>query len=124
MIFDPVDLFDDSAALRADIRLLGDLLGQTLVKLGEIEQAKEVYRQVNETLVGSGENNVWTAATRLTAAIVLGEVPLVEDALSCIEVFSPSPEERNSIRGGLQQIIAKTGVGDPISRKLAENNWL
>ncbi len=32
MTFDPVDLLDDDAALRADIRLLGDLLGQTLVR--------------------------------------------------------------------------------------------
>src|ERR1051326_2458395 len=62
---------------------LGDLLGQTLVALGEVPKAKEVYAQVGRTLRDLGQANVWTVAPALSVAIVredgAAEKQVIED---------------------------------------------
>lgn len=103
---------------------LGDLLGQSLITSEETEKAQRVYRQVRDSLLKHEENNIWTAATTLTAAIVLGDMDLANTALKRIEGFSPSPGERRSIRNGLKKIDSGTQV-DPVIRDiLLSNNWI
>ena len=103
---------------------LGDILGQSLVKSSGLREAKEVYEQVYDILKETNEKNVWTAATSLSAAIVLGNEALVKESVGLIEQFSPTRDERASIRRGLSQIARNIAIDGSIREQLEASHWL
>ena len=72
---------------------IGDRLGQVLVQLGALSQAREVYGQVRRTLLELREQNVWTSATELSAALILEDDRGVGNALEMLRKLRPSVEE-------------------------------
>lgn len=84
---------------------LGDLLGQTLVSLGQIPKAKEIYAQVSRTLRDLGEANVWTAATALSAAIVTEDRAAEQKAIEHLRQLQPSRGELESIERGARRLL-------------------
>jgi tetratricopeptide (TPR) repeat protein len=84
---------------------LGDRLGQILITLGETAKAKEVYMQVRRVLRELREQNVWTHATALTAAIVCDDAAGVEQSLSNLRALKPSRGELDSIERGVRTLL-------------------
>jgi hypothetical protein len=88
---------------------LGDKLGQVLLKLDERARAKEVYGQVARVLGELREQNVWTCATALAAAIVAGDNADVQKALSNLRNARPSRGELESVERGVGKLAAAFG---------------
>lgn len=86
---------------------LGDRLGQVLVALGEVDQAKQVYKQVGRVLRELREQNVWTHATALTAALVCDDQSGVRQSLERLRELRPSRGEIESIERGVASVLDK-----------------
>src|SRR5262249_9747242 len=88
---------------------LGDLLGQLLVRLGQIEQAKEVYLQARRVLTELREPNVWTYATLLSAAIVCDDNAGIQQSLKELHDLRPSRGDVDSIERGANNLVNALG---------------
>lgn len=84
---------------------LGDRLGQILITLGERGKAKEIYSQILRTLSELREQNVWTHATALSAAIVCDDDAEVNRALDQLRELRPSRGEIESIERGVSKLL-------------------
>jgi phosphoenolpyruvate carboxylase len=76
VVSNDVHLLDDDAALRADIRLLGDLLGQTLIRQ-EGTRLLELVEQVRALTKGLRERPDESKAQELTALLADQDLPTV-----------------------------------------------
>jgi tetratricopeptide (TPR) repeat protein len=83
---------------------LADVLGQTLLRLGKVEEARGAYRRAAETIDSLDERNVWTHATRITAALVLGDEDGALRHLSAIAALDPTPDKLDRIERGLEEV--------------------
>ena len=97
---------------------IGDRLGQILVQLDDLDHAREVYRQVRRTLRELREQNVWTSATDLSAALVLEDDAGVNAALEALRERRPSVEDLDSIERGLKPLLKALRRDDAILQKL------
>jgi tetratricopeptide (TPR) repeat protein len=88
---------------------LGDLLGQALIELGEIAKAREVYEQVRRTLSDVREQNIWTHATAISAAIVCGDEKGAEQEIKRLRELRPSRGDLESIERGLSRLLNRLG---------------
>jgi tetratricopeptide (TPR) repeat protein len=88
---------------------LGDLLGQLLLRDKQTDEAKRVYAQVLDTLKRSGEDNVWTIATGLTASLVAGFERRTGELLEDLRRVRPTREQRESILRGLTRVVDVLG---------------
>jgi len=88
---------------------MADNVGQLSLTLGDIPAARKAYERARvalESVTGETEN-VWSLATRATAALVLGaDEKEVLDYLTRIRAFEPTDSQKGSICRGLQ-LIAK-----------------
>ena len=87
-----------------DSYYLADVLGQTLLRLGKLEEARGAYRRAGEIIDGLAEHNVWTHATRVTASLVLGDEPAALRHLGLIAALGPTPDDLKRIEGGLERV--------------------
>src|SRR5690606_32238481 len=69
---------------------LGDLLGQALISLGEVERAREVYAHVGGLVRDLSEHNVWTHATALSAGFVCDDPLAIEESLRNLNILRPT----------------------------------
>lgn len=99
------EVLDKAYRVQPSSYYLGDRLGQILLREGDFEQAKTVYRQVLRTIEELAEDNVWTNATSVTAAIVLGRPELVESFVNKLKTAQPSKDDRETIRRGLCRVL-------------------
>lgn len=99
---------------------IGDRLGQILVQLDDLDHAREVYRQVRRTLRELREQNVWTSATDLSAALVLEDDTGVNAALEELRERRPSVEDLDSIERGLKPLLKALRRDDAILQKLRD----
>jgi tetratricopeptide (TPR) repeat protein len=97
---------------------LGDLLGQSLLGLGEIARAKEIYQQVSRVLGDLREHNVWTCATALSAALVCEDKAAVADSLRQLRAAQPSRGQLESIERGVSRLVSVTGGDNSILTEL------
>ena len=84
---------------------VGDLLGQVLVDLAQIEKAKDVYAQVRRILSKLREHNMWSHATALSAAIVCGDDIGVQQSLKSLREAKPSRGDIDSIERGVSKLL-------------------
>ena len=98
-----------------DILLYRRWLGRSLVQLG-LSQAREVYGQVRRTLLELREQNVWTSATELSAALILEDDRGVGSALEMLRKLRPSVEELGSIERGLSRFLRFFAATMPFCR--------
>ena len=90
-----------------DSYYLGDLLGQVHLDLGELDDAKHVYRGVREIVLRLREPNVWTHAAALTAAIVCGDDDAIHQAIEALNALRPNSEQLASIERGARGVVEK-----------------
>jgi len=94
----------------SDSYYLADVLGQTLLQIGKIENAQSVYRRACEIILRLSEQNLWTYATRATAALVLNDEPNALRMLEEIAGLKPTPSEIKTIEDGLENIQKWLGL--------------
>ena len=84
MTLDPVDFFDDDAALRADIRMLGEMLGRTLVRQAgpEILQLVEQVRALTKSLREEHDEQAAAELDRLLSSQDLETIILLTRAFT------------------------------------------
>lgn len=87
-----------------DSYYLADVLGQTLLGLGKLEEARGIYRRAREIIEQLAEQNVWTRATLATAALVLDDEQRALRHLKEIAALSPVPDELKRIEDGLERV--------------------
>lgn len=97
---------------------LGDLLGQTLLHLGDTARAKEIYQQVRRVIAELREQNLWTYATALTAALVCEDPVGVADNLRHLQAARPSRGQLESIERGVAKLVATLGGDTSIVTEL------
>jgi tetratricopeptide (TPR) repeat protein len=108
------DVLEAAFATMPTSYYLGDKLGQVLIKLGATPRAKEIYEQVGRILDDLREQNVWTYATRLSAAIVCENDTAIASALDRLRGAEPSPGQLDSIERGLTNLGSSTGRDNAI----------
>jgi tetratricopeptide (TPR) repeat protein len=91
---------------------LADLLGQTNLELGRLEEAKEAYANALRVIGQIAERNVWTFATAATAALVMGDEAAALRHLQAVRGERPTPENVNSIERGLRRIQTSLKRGE------------
>lgn len=87
-----------------DSYYLADVLGQTLLQLGKMEEARGAYRRVVEIVDHLAERNIWTHAALVTASLVLGDEPLALRHLREIAKLRPGPDDLKRIEDGLERL--------------------
>jgi tetratricopeptide (TPR) repeat protein len=83
---------------------LADVLGQTLLQLGRIDDARAAYRRAGEIIDQLPEQNLWTHATRVTAALMQGDEARALRHLGAIAALRPSPDDLRRIEEGLERV--------------------
>jgi tetratricopeptide (TPR) repeat protein len=93
---------------------MADNVGQLSLKLGDPPAARRAYEQASGALQGiTGRNeDVWSLATRTTAAVVLERESEALEHLARIGKLGPSEAERQSIVGGLKLLRAALKIPD------------
>lgn len=81
-----------------------DVLGQILLELKRIEDAKSAYDQAREIISHLAEENVWTNATQATASLVLDDEPAAIGYLAKIAALKPEPDKIERIDAGLVRV--------------------
>jgi tetratricopeptide (TPR) repeat protein len=84
---------------------LGDRLGQVLIELGEVDKAKAVYKQVSRVLRELREQNVWTYATAVTAALVCDDRDGARQSLDKLRELRPSRGQLDSIERSMSGLL-------------------
>jgi hypothetical protein len=99
---------------------LGDRLGQLLIRMGDLKGAKEIYQQVSLILKDLREQNVWTYATALSAAIVCEDQGAMADAIRSLQTTRPSRGDLESIERGMSGLTAALERDSEVIDKLRE----
>jgi tetratricopeptide (TPR) repeat protein len=100
-----------------DSYYLGDRLGQVLIALGKTDEAADVYRQVARSVNELREQNVWTLATALSAAIVNNDDKATSKTLEQIRELRPTRGELDSVERGVSKLVqALKHDGDIVSK--------
>jgi tetratricopeptide (TPR) repeat protein len=98
------DTYRDALEHNPESYYLADVLGQTLLRLGKIDDARSAYGRAAEILARSGEKNIWTHATAATASIVLNDEPAAVQHLLEIAELGPSSDDLKRIEAGLERV--------------------
>ncbi len=99
-----VETYRGALERNPDAYYLGDVLGQTLLRLGKIEDARGVYRRVSESIDRLAEWNIWTHASRATASLVLNDEPHALHHLAEVAALRPAPDDLKRIEDGLEAL--------------------
>jgi len=93
---------------------MADNVGQLSLKLGDQEAARRAYERATVALesVTLERENVWSLATRATAALVLGKEDEAVKHLERVSSFSPGEDTKESIRNGLEVLRESLGKSD------------
>jgi tetratricopeptide (TPR) repeat protein len=97
---------------------MADNVGQMSLKLGEPDAARRAYEKASAALEGvtSDNEDVWSLATRVTTALVLGHEDEALKGLARINRLGPNESDRRSIRGGLELVHSGLKTSDAAYR--------
>ncbi|MBP7069846.1 MAG: TIR domain-containing protein [Methanothrix sp.] len=83
---------------------LADVLGQTLLDLGKIDEAKTVFSRAIDIINSLNERNIWIYATLATSSLVLNKETDAVGYLRNIAELRPDPDDIDRIISGLERI--------------------
>lgn len=87
-----------------DSYYLADVLGQTLLTLKRMDDARAAYRRAVEIVDRLAERNLWIYATLITASLVLGDAERALRHLADVAALNPSPDDRERIEDGFARV--------------------
>lgn len=94
-----------------DSYYIADVLGQCLLGLGRIEDARAAaYRRAVDIVERLAEQNIWTQATLVTASLVSNDEPRALRLLECVSALRPAPDELERIEDGLEKTQKSLGL--------------
>lgn len=93
-----------------DSYYLADVLGQTLLALKRIDDARAAYRRAVEIIDRLAERNLWIYATLITASLVLGDSERALCHLADIAELHPSPDDLARVEGGFERVHKLLGL--------------
>jgi tetratricopeptide (TPR) repeat protein len=118
-----IDVLKEAFRNMPESHYIGDLLGQALLETDKAEKAKKIYIKVLETMSDLVTDNVWSEATRLTAAIVCDDNEALRAALDRLDELRPDAGERQSIQGGVKRISTHMALSDSVVEQLKGYGW-
>jgi tetratricopeptide (TPR) repeat protein len=91
---------------------LKDNLAQIKAELGRTDDARELYRDILKLIDGLDpkDQTIWTRATGLNAALVLGDQAKSREYREVVIASNPNPGEIESIDRGLEKISQAFGI--------------
>jgi tetratricopeptide (TPR) repeat protein len=99
-----VETYRRALACNPNSYYIADVLGQTLLRLGRLEEAQHIFCQAGEIIDGLAEQNVWTHATKVTVSLVMEDEPRALRHLAAIAALKPAPDQTDRIEAGLERI--------------------
>ena len=106
------ETYRNALANNPDSYYLADVLGQTLLRLGKLEDARDVYRRAREIIGRLVEQNIWTHATLVTAALVLNDEAAVLQNLDAIANLRPAADNVKRILDGIDGLRKSLDLDD------------
>ena len=94
------------------------MLGQTQIEVGNKNDAIKTYKDTLEILERIGDHNVWSLATKTTANLVLQNLNDAKNAIDEIIKLHPTKNQLMSIKEGILDICAKTGIAEKDKKDL------
>ena len=115
-----ISIYKKSLKLNPDSYYLADVLGQTLIEVGKIEEAQGTYKQALEILSRIPDHNIWSLATKTTAKLVLNKIGDATESIEEIIGLKPTNNQLESIKDGVISICRKLGMDEYIEKELAK----
>ncbi len=107
-----IEVYSTAFAACPDSYYLADLLAQTQLEEGLLEEARATYRRALEILDKLDELDVWSCATSTTAWVALGDHAGALASLQELPELDPEPSEVESVVGGLREVAQRSGYPD------------
>ncbi|MBV9171490.1 MAG: tetratricopeptide repeat protein, partial [Chloroflexi bacterium] len=98
---------------------LADVLGQVLLRLDKLEEARSAYRRAGQIIDGLSERNIWTHATRATAALANRDDERVIEQLTAVARLGPSPDDIERILRGLDDVRVALGLDQSVVQRFS-----
>jgi tetratricopeptide (TPR) repeat protein len=118
-----IDVLKEAFGNMPESHYVGDLLGQALLEADQAENAKKIYMRVLETMSDLVTDNVWSEATRLTAAIVCDKDEVLRAALERLDELRPDAGARQSISRGIERVSTHMALSESVLAKLKAFGW-
>jgi len=99
---------------------LADVLGQTLIGIGEVDQAKETYRSALDILESIPDHNIWSLATKTAAYLVLGDMNSAKLTAGEVSALNPTTNQQESIVNGVVRLCSELDIDKNIQDELIQ----
>ncbi len=113
-----IAIYKKSLLLNPDSYYLSDVLGQTQIEVGEVEEAVNTYSQALKILSRIPDYNIWSLATKTTANLVLNKSMDASESVDKILKLNPTINQLRSIKDGIVTICRKIKMDKDIEKKL------
>lgn len=105
-------VYEQALQANASSYYLADLLAQTRLELGRLDEARATYQHALQIIDRLGEQNVWSHATAATACLALGDYEGARRRLAAIGALGTQLNDNaiRSISEGLGNVASRIGV--------------
>lgn len=113
-----IEIYTRALKHNPDSYYLADVLGQTQIEVGNKNDAIKTYKDTLKILERIDDYNVWSLATKTTANLVLQNLNDAKNAIDEIIKLHPTKNQLMSIKEGILDICAKTGIAEKDKKDL------
>lgn len=113
-----ITIYTNALKHNPDSYYLSDVLAQTQLEVGKIREATKTYEITLAILKRIPDRSVWSFATKITANLVLNNLNDAKKAIGEILKLHPTKNQLMSIKEGILDICAKTGIAEKDKKDL------